>query len=1118
MRSINYFAQDSTVCAQSVGGRWAFDEVNQRWSYRGATCLKYLNLKSRPVLSSITDSEGSQSSYQFSYNEASKESSIAIVDGANTLNTRRYNKDGEIVDTGINGQTTRRVNIAKSKRRRSSVDENGNTTTTEYDEWLNITKITYPDGSHVSRKWEPTFSSLLEEIDENGVITRYDYDAKGNRIRTTEAVGLPEQRVIEYSYDAYGNTTQIRFIADANTAEAVISMTYDAYGNLKTYTDGEGHTTEYLSHDALGNALQKKDARGQTWSRQYDATGNLTHHTTALGHITTLAYDKVGNLKTLTKPGNAVTTMDYDGRNRLIQTTNPLGASIALAYNGGNRPIRVTDALGNSVYLQYTPEGKPASITDAMGNTVSMSYGDAEGKLQNLLTAIHFPTYTQTLHYDNRYRVIQSDDETEGSPIRTSRSDYDKAGNRITVTDALSRVTHNTYDGLQRITRMTDAAQALTQLQYDSRDNLIAVTNAKDVAIRQYQYDGNNRQTAETLPSGAAFTNQYDVNGNLSGSIDAKGQVIHYIYDDDDRLIETRYFSTEASAEDPANAQKLVTFSYDHRDNLTGYDDGQTSATYQYDLADRMTQVTVNYGAFTLSYAYTYDANNRKQSFTDPDGITYTYSYTANGELASVNIPGEGTYTVNGYQWSQPTQATLPGGGKRQWTYDGFLRPTQITGLDPGQNAVQQDSYTYNAVDNILGRNTLNDSYQYGYDAVDRLLAVTSNQAENVGYTYDPVGNRQTDSTDLNTENDPHTWVYDDNDRLIQRGPITYTYDANGSLINKTNNETNDETRYTYNIENRLSEIRDQNDVLIARYSYDPFGRRLSKTTNTTTYYLFAQEGLVAEADTMGSITTSYLYKTDSTWGTDPLLINQNGQVGYYHNDHLGTPQKITARSGAVLWSATYNAFGKAAITTNTIENNLRLPGQYYDEETGTHYNYFRDYDPEKGRYIQSDPIGLRGGVNTFAYVLGNPLTYADPLGLLQVDSTYEAYNHYWSGDGRSVELGPKTKEAIKNSTEQRYRSERIRSGLSPSLDGNYGVNVESEVYHVGDTPIYYSTLCNGGICTTTYTNKDDGFWDPIYDSDRKGPGGGEFGTPFDYEPWSWSETYSNPYLDCPNR
>jgi RHS repeat-associated protein len=103
----------------------------------------------------------------------------------------------------------------------------------------------------------------------------------------------------------------------------------------------------------------------------------------------------------------------------------------------------------------------------------------------------------------------------------------------------------------------------------------------------------------------------------------------------------------------------------------------------------------------------------------------------------------------------------------------------------------------------------------------------------------------------------------------------------------------------------------------------------------------------------------------------------------WYDNDHLGTPQKLTTSSGAVVWSAKYSSFGKANIDSgSTVVNPLRFSGQYYDSETGLHYNYHRYYDPSLGRYLRADPIGLEGGINPYLYTNSNPVNYIDPLGL----------------------------------------------------------------------------------------------------------------------------------------
>ena len=206
---------------------------------------------------------------------------------------------------------------------------------------------------------------------------------------------------------------------------------------------------------------------------------------------------------------------------------------------------------------------------------------------------------------------------------------------------------------------------------------------------------------------------------------------------------------------------------------------------------------------------------------------------------------------------------------------------------------------------------------------------------------------------------------------------------------------------------------------MLFRSGYDPLGRRAWReqyrdlagtplAQAKRSHYLYAGEGLVAEsqqditlnadgsvsASAAPAITTQYGPRPDAQFTTGMLFIktrNSNNQdtVAYYHHDQIGTPVQATDKAGNIVWSAHYNAFGKASITTPaatadkpTIASNLRLPGQIEDPETGLHYNYHRYYDASTGRYITQDPIGLAGGINQYAYVGGNPLTYTDPLGL----------------------------------------------------------------------------------------------------------------------------------------
>jgi RHS repeat-associated protein len=127
--------------------------------------------------------------------------------------------------------------------------------------------------------------------------------------------------------------------------------------------------------------------------------------------------------------------------------------------------------------------------------------------------------------------------------------------------------------------------------------------------------------------------------------------------------------------------------------------------------------------------------------------------------------------------------------------------------------------------------------------------------------------------------------------------------------------------------------------------------------------------------------------------------MKSNGQYYFYQNDHLGTPQKLTAVNGAVVWSAKYSAFGEAEVNlSSTIINNLRFPGQYFDQETGLNYNYFRYYDYVSSRYNRPDPAGIMRGTNhRYLYTKNNPLLFIDPLGLLCKKISSGSYTYVYS-------------------------------------------------------------------------------------------------------------------------
>ncbi|ABW67703.1 RHS repeat domain-containing protein [Desulfosudis oleivorans] len=347
-------------------------------------------------------------------------------------------------------------------------------------------------------------------------------------------------------------------------------------------------------------------------------------------------------------------------------------------------------------------------------------------------------------------------------------------------------------------------------------------------------------------------------------------------------------------------------------------------------------------------------------------------------------IPNLGFVTISDYTWNRPAAITLPGGATREFEYDPLMRVKEITSLDPGGNALLNYTYAHDAMDNITAKQTEHGDYGYGYDDLHRLATVDNPAAglADEAFTYDSVGNRLTSAQAAGD------WTYNDNNELLSSvgvtGGSTYEYDANGNTIKKTVGGV--VTSYVYNTEDRLTQVWSGlpgSGSLTATYYYDPFGRRLWKGVGgTRTYFHYSDEGLVAEINASGTVVKSYGWQPGGTWGTDPLFMKVSGNYYFYHNDHLGTPQKLTASNGAVVWSAKYESFGDATVEIETVENNLRFPGQYFDGESGLHYNLHRYYAPELGRFLKDDPIGLRGGINQYIYADNNVSNNTDPYGL----------------------------------------------------------------------------------------------------------------------------------------
>ncbi|ROS05084.1 RHS repeat-associated protein [Sinobacterium caligoides] len=979
-----------------------------------------------------------------SFDEKTQRYYLAVTDGEGTLTETWYNTLGQAMRKAINGEQQFSASLVMSDgssntgglskryrinrpggglslgsssqssiaddpyvKQRIVTDPRGNRTTYEYDQFGKVKKKTLADGSTVQTDYNNR-SQVTKRTDERGVITAYTYWPNSRLKTLTEAQGRDEERVTSYSYDEFGQLKVTTYHGDANTEQAVEQFDYDDYGNIKSYTDALEQQTQYQDFDALGNARVLIDARGKQWARSFDNAGNLLTDLNPYGQGTRLTYDKSGYIATITDAAGVTTTVATNASGMPLTLTDANNKVTTLSYNKRGQLLGQEDAEQHGNALRYDALGRLKQQIDGMGNSAENHYKDGQ------LDSVSYPGYSEgkgvkeSYQYDKRLRRKAVTQQFEGGSLQRQFG-YKQGQQLEKYTDANDNVTGYVYDGLDRMIASTDAEAGTTEFSYDDRDNLLTVTDPEG-RITRYTYTLRDELSSESkqwggndsLPASAPPARQYfyDHAGNLSDTINAKGERSHYIYDDASRLrtVMTGVVA-EAAAEDSggvwptlppvASAAETIQLHYNDKGQYQGYSDGTSSELITYNALGQRQTVTVTYpGNIEKTYRYDYYANGLKKSYTGPEQQQYGYQYNRNSQLTAVTIPGQGQISWSDFHWQRPQRQTLPGGSYIAYGYDGLQRERQRSVYDASGQPLATALYGFDAESNIKRIDTETTNKVYDYDNLYRLIeesnsaisdAPATSLAPNQFFDYDGVGNRIAAGTD---QASLATWGYNGLNQLLATPQTSYSYDDNGHTTRKITGGV--VTEYVYNSQERLVEVK-VDGVSKATYGYNPYGQRIRKTVGgTTTWFFYSDEGMIGEYDATGALVKEYHFKPYSPWMTEPLLQRDaaTNQVYYYHNDHLGTPQQLLAKSGAVVWSAVYSAFGEATLTTATVSNNLRFPGQYYDAESGLHYNMFRDYDPSTGRYVQEDPIGLEGGGNVYGYVKNTPLNDIDSLGL----------------------------------------------------------------------------------------------------------------------------------------
>jgi RHS repeat-associated protein len=876
-------------------------------------------------------------------------------------------------------------------------------------------------------------------------ITIYTYDTLGNSTSITNAEGnkteyldFDARGLATKMKDPRGNTSTMSYnplgwkLSEANALGHTVTHAYDKVGNRIAVTDPKSNITRYRYSsrnelieitDPLGGLTSyeydgerrrtKKIDAGNGASRvaitsSYDGDGRLSTSTDGNGNVTAHVYGGSGDgldglLKRVAFP-TYVEEYKYDSRSRMVQTTQILDSS------GSANATRYT------ILKEYDARGNMVSQTDPLGRKTKMEY-------------------------DGLNRLVKTTDPIGG----VTQQIYDTRDNLTTLIDAAASRTKYEYDRSNRLTKETRPLGDASTYNYDPNNNFISRTNAKgeaqvyafDAANRRTSEQhfaagvipapatGTARNAARTVIYSfderglvTGYTDTGDINLTGAGIV-ATANSGTYGYDNKgQKTSETITVQIGGTASSPISTTKITTTTY-HPNGL------KASITYP--------TISNSGGGSAGTATYAYDSNNQLKKITTPNNQSIditAYKWTAPTQKV---IPGA---VIN-----MSYDALLRATGLVSRAINGT--GTTGTAQAPLGPTIYDTRPTFNEVSNITKRDTDHGSYSYGYDDLDRLTQVISpppivtssvNNTGSItlpteGYTYDAVHNRK--SSLHQTGSIANAWMYNAHHQLTQWGDpnaaannntaqpkISQTFDVNGHLATKivTPEDASvngvksgrQSQRFTYNTGERMVRVGDGSTANanqgneIANYAYDPFGRRIKKTVIQAitpdsrlgvTLYFYGDEGLMAEVDgSSGNILTTYGWMLNETWGTSPVFkrdfVGQSSVEHYYHVDHLGTPERLTNQAGEITWRSYSEGFGKTTVdtsvtptTTATTINNLRFPGQYEDPETNTRYNYFRDYDTATGRYLQSDPISLLGGENTYAYVENQPTVQFDPTG-----------------------------------------------------------------------------------------------------------------------------------------
>jgi RHS repeat-associated protein len=952
-----------------------FDATNKKYHYE--------DLENRFAITGMTDERGVRVT-NYAYNDSGK--------------VKEYQRAGEV----------ERYQLRYEGNKTTVVDPLGTTRTYEY-QVLNdrpyLKAVTQPCsacGSDASAKTYDARGLIDSETDFRGTVTKYERDSRAQVTRLIEAQGKPEQRVTLARYESQWHLPN-RVEEPIAGGIRLRELTYDSEGNATTHkvTVGSEVRTTTRTFNANGQVLTEDGPRTDVTDKAewtYNAQGFVATMTNAVGHVTTYnSYNADGQVTQMTDSNGLVTSYDYDARQRVTKMTE--GTEVATYdYDDSGNLTKVTLPDASFLSYQFDDADRLISVTDARGQKMVYTLnGNGDRIKEETFGTGNSLAMTMSRVIDNLGRV---ESVTGAAANEITKYTYDPSGNEKTMLDPNQNLVKNDYDLLDRLTTVTDPDNNPVAFKYDPQDNLVEVSDPRQLKTL-YGYSGFDELTKLTSPDTGVTDYTYDLSGNLKTRKDARNITATYQYDALDRIKQIVYPAITGANAQPA---ETLAFTYDEvaggagaKGRLTSVTDASGNTKYAYDDHGRVITKSQVVGTNTAkTQTISYLPTGQRNEHTLPSGAVVKYSYRADGRVVSIQVNGVTIVSELDY---------FPFGEVKSWKYntaDRYARVFDSNGRvkeHTAANATRAIAFDPGSrITSITDGSATANQWTYGYDNLDRLKSADNAGTTagplaqlKLGWTFDATGNRKTETRAIGAATPvPTAYTIDAaSNKLGQVGSLARTYDAVGNTL------ADGAIASVYSARNRL--IGATKAGVAASYQHNAFGERVSKTVaGVETDFVYDDDGhLLGEYRAAES--TEYVWLGDvpvAVIKPQSFVASHAGKaagssaVFFVQPDHLDTPRVVVNAANAPVWKWDSAPFGdtlaneQPTASLTALSFNLRFPGQQFDTETDSHYNYFRDYEARTGNYVQSDPAGVFFDYQTYRYGSESPVKYPDPLGL----------------------------------------------------------------------------------------------------------------------------------------